>query len=226
MAFIMLCCKSRFKSLPYKLSEGLFYGLFLICFLVSGSVLANGIKIQSPQLLATENAYSLSADFEIRFNSQLEEAVNKGVVLYFTFDFELTAPRWYWFDGHIAQQSRTYQLSYHALTRQYRLSTGVLHQSYATLDEALRIISRLREWNVFKTNAIKAEKTYQGNLRLRLDLSLMPKTFQVNAFSNKDWNLSSEWLRWDFTPETSGENALEPSNSAELAAPSTTEDAQ
>jgi hypothetical protein len=35
---------------------------------------------------------------------------------------------------------------------------------------------------------------------MRLDLSQMPKTFQVNALANRDWNLSSDWARWIFTP--------------------------
>jgi len=37
-------------------------------------------------------------------------------------------------------------------------------------------------------------------LRMHLDLTQMPKTFQVSALANKDWNLGSEWVRWGFTP--------------------------
>lgn len=179
-----------------KLLRSLFCSVALL--LVTLSVQATDISIRNPQLIANEDGYILAADFNINFNSRLEEAVNKGVVLYFAVDFELTRSRWYWFDEQIIHRNKTFRLSYHALTRQYRLSTGALHQSYTSLDEALRIMSRLRNWQVLETGEIKADQTYLASLRMRLDLTQMPKTFQVSALSNKDWNLESEWARWPF----------------------------
>lgn len=162
--------------------------------------LGGEIEIRNPQLAVDEDAYILTADFKIDFNARLEEAVTKGVILYFVTDFELTRSRWYWLDEKIASRTQTFRLSYHALTRQYRLSTGALHQSFETLDEALRILSRLRNWNVFDKTAVKADETYLAGLRLRLDLTQMPKTFQVTAIANRDWNLASDWVRWIFVP--------------------------
>ena len=182
-----------------KLLRSLFCSVTLL--LVTLSVQATDISIRNPQLIANEDGYILAADFNINFNSRLEEAVNKGVVLYFAVDFELTPLRWYWFDEQIIHRNKTFRLSYHALTRQYRLSTGALHQSYTSLDEALRIMSRLRNWQVLETGEIKADQTYLASLRMRLDLTQMPKTFQVSALSNKDWNLASDWGRWTFTPD-------------------------
>jgi len=37
-------------------------------------------------------------------------------------------------------------------------------------------------------------------LRLRLDLTQLPKPFQVTAIGNKDWNITAEVKRWSFTP--------------------------
>ncbi len=138
-------------------------------------------------------------------------------MLYFATDFELNRSRWYWFDEHVVRRSRTVQLSYHALTRQYRLSTGALHQSFSTLDEALRVLSRLRNWQVLEAGEVKGDQVYLAGVRMRLDLTQMPKTFQVNALANKDWNLVSEWMRWNFTPEplSSGSSPV-----ASLSAPS------
>ena len=138
----------------------------------------------------------------INFNTRLEEAVNRGIVLFFAADFELTRSRWYWLDEQVVRRSKIFRLSYHALTRQYRLSTGAsaLHQSYASLDEALSVMSHVRNWQVLEKDEVKPGQAYLASLRMRLDLSLMPKTFQVSALANRDWNLSSEWLRWDFMP--------------------------
>jgi hypothetical protein len=168
--------------------------------LASFVVLAGEIEIRNPQLVLDEDAYILAADFNLDFNARLEEAVTKGVILYFVTDFELTRSRWYWLDEKVASRTQTFRLSYHALTRQYRLSTGALHQSFETLGEALRMLARLRNWSVLDKTAVKADETYLAGLRIRLDLSQMPKTFQVTAIANRDWNLSSDWARWSFVP--------------------------
>lgn len=164
------------------------------------------IEIANPELVATEEGYTLSADFNFDFNSRLEEAVAKGVALNFVAEFELTRPRWYWFDEKLLTRSQTFRLSYHALTRQYRLSTGALHQSFATLSEALRMLSRMRNWLVIERPVDKGEKSekmalrpgevYQAALRLRLDINQLPRPFQISALGNKDWTLASDWKTW------------------------------
>lgn len=166
--------------------------------LVGQVVLAAGISLRNPQLVLDDGDYVASADFNINFNRRLEEAVNKGVVLYFAAEFELTKSRWYWFDEQVLRRSKTFQLYYHALTRQYRVSTGGLHQSFQTLEEALRVMSRLRNWVVIEKGDVRVGQTGMAGLRLRLDLTQMPKTFQVSALSNKDWSLESDWVRWPF----------------------------
>jgi len=181
-----------------KLLRSFLFGALLLIF--AQTVLATDLTVRNPQLVADEDGYALSADFNINFNSRLEEAVNKGVVLYFSIDFELSRSRWYWFDEQVIRRNRTYELSYHALTRQYHLSTGALHQSYASLEEVLRLISRLRNWQVLEKGQYKNDQMYLARLRMYLDLTQMPKTFQVSALANKDWNLNSDWARWSFTP--------------------------
>ena len=186
----MHCCGKLLRSLLLGASA----------LLVSLTVFAAEVEIRNPLLTLGEDGYVLTADFGVDFNPRLEEAVAKGVILYFVTDFELTRARWYWLDEKIASRTQTFRLSYHALTRQYRLSTGALHQSFESLDEALRMLGRLRNWNVLEKAVLKSEDTYLASLRFRLDLSQMPKTFQVTALSNRDWNLASEWARWSFVP--------------------------
>jgi len=206
----MRCCEKLFRSFLFGI------GLLLAALTAQ----ATDISVRSPQLVANEDGYILSADFNINFNSRLEEAVNKGVVLYFTVDFELSRSRWYWFDEQVFRRSKTFQLSSHALmTRQYRLSTGALYQNYATLDEVLRAISRLRNWQVLEKGEIKNEQVYLAGLRMRLDLTQMPKTFQVSALSNKDWDLSSDWSRWTFTPTEASPPSAAPLVPGAVAAP-------
>jgi Domain of unknown function (DUF4390) len=166
-------------------------------------VLAAEIEIANPQITASEDGFVISADFSFELNERLEEAVTKGVVLYFVTEFEMTRPRWYWLDEKVVSRNQTYRLSFHALTRQYRLSKGGLHQSFDTLSEALRVLSRLRNWVVIDGRAekpvVQAGDTYMVALRMRLDINQLPRPFQISALGNKDWSLASEWKVWQTT---------------------------
>lgn len=181
-------------------------GAMSVCLFVLLALLTLGLaraqmEVKSAGLTAGEDAYLLSADALIELNATLEEAIARGVGLHFATEFELTRPRWYWFDETIAARTFTYRLSYHALTRQYRLSTGALHQSFASLPEAVGVLARIRERAVFDRAQVKPGDTYQAALRVRLDLSLLPKPIQVSAIGAREWNLASEWYRWTFVPE-------------------------
>lgn len=171
--------------------------------IVPALALAAEIEITNPQIVASDDGYVVSADFSFELNERLEEAVTKGVVLYFVADFEMTRPRWYWLDEKLVSRSQTYRLSYHALTRQYRLSTGGLHQSFDSLSDALRVLSRLRNWLVIDKGAEKAGvhagDTYTAALRMRLDINQLPRPFQISALGNKDWSLASDWKVWQAT---------------------------
>jgi hypothetical protein len=41
---------------------------------------------------------------------------------------------------------------------------------------------------------------YEASIRLRLDVNQLPKPFQVNALTSRDWTLQSDWYRWSYTP--------------------------
>ena len=152
---------------------------------------------------ADGEAWMLSADFSLALTPQLEDAVNKGVALYFLVEFELTRPRWYWWDERAAVATQTHRLSYYALTRQYRVLLNGVPFAFATLAEALSAMSRLRGWRVMPRDRVRPGSSYDGWLRLRLDTNQLPKPFQLSALTNRDWNPQSEWKRFAFAPETS-----------------------
>lgn len=160
------------------------------------------IEIVNQQVLAGEDGYVLSADFRMELNPRLEEAVAKGVVLHFVADFEMTRARWYWLDEKLVSRSQTYSLSYHALTRQYRLSVGGgLHQSFSALHDALAVLTRLRNWQVVDKGDknLRPGEPYLAALRLRLDINQLPRPFQISALGNRDWSLASDWKNWSVT---------------------------
>jgi hypothetical protein len=54
---------------------------------------AETIAVKSAEMRADEDAYVVSAEFDLAFTPTLEEAIQKGVPLYFVFEFELMRPR-------------------------------------------------------------------------------------------------------------------------------------
>ena len=166
----------------------------------STSASAVGIKIKSFEFERVDSDWLLNATFEIELSSCLEDAVQKGVVLYFQTEFDLTRSRWYWFDEKPAIAQRQTRLSYQPLTQQYRIASEGFTFSAKTISEALQAVGSIGGWRVIEGNQLDAGKSYTAALRMTLDLSKLPKPFQVNALNNRDWNVSSDWLRFPFSP--------------------------
>jgi len=171
--------------------------LLLACAaMVAPVAAADRIVVTAAQLQLSHDADGsvvLDAQFDFELPPVLEDAVNRGLALYFVIEFELFRPRWYWFDKKLVDVARTYRLTYSPLTRQYRLATGALAQPFDSLAEALAALRRLRGWRVADRTIIRPDDDYTAQVRMRLDTSQLPKPFQVNALTNRDWTLASDW---------------------------------
>jgi len=174
--------------------------LALVCALGSAATQADVIQVNSAEVRAEEDGYFLNADFELSLNPTLEEALQKGVPLYFVLEFELTRPRWYWLDEKVAATSTQYRVTYNALTRQYRVSIGLLAQGFATLEEVEHFLSRVTSREIARRDQLVKGTRYDAAVRLRLDVNQLPKPFQVSALASREWTLQSEWYRWSYTP--------------------------
>jgi len=161
---------------------------------------ADEIEVVDARLAASDEGLLLSADFSFDFNARLQEAVVNGIPLHFLVEFELTRPRWWWFDEVAASRRTQWRLSYHALSRQYRLTTGALHQNFTTLEEALEVMRRLRNWQVLERAVPLTGKSYEAAVRMRLDTSQLPRPLQVSALTNRDLKLESQWKTFIFRP--------------------------
>ena len=142
---------------------------------------------------ASAGGVVLNATFEFEMPQVLEEAVTKGIAIYFNIEFELFRKRWYWLDRQISSSTLTYRLSYSPLTRQDRLARGGLSQPFDSLDEALGLLKSVRQWKVIEPGVLSPRDDYEAQVRMRLDVTQLPKPFQVNAITSREWNLASDW---------------------------------
>jgi hypothetical protein len=161
---------------------------------------ADPLPLREADVRIEDDLVLLNADFELSLNSTLEEALQRGIPLYFLLEVEIARPRWYWFDEKVAQQSTQYRVSYLPLTRQYRVASGLLSQTFDSIAEVERLIGRVNSRTIARASELEKGARYDVIVRLRLDANQLPKPFQVNALASREWQLASESRRIPLTP--------------------------
>lgn len=164
--------------------------------LLAPPAFAQTSEVQAASLRAVEDGLVLDADFDFELTPRLAEAVANGVPLYFVVEFELGRRRWYWLDDNAASSRLESRVSYHALSRQYRLATGPLQQTFATLEDALSVLKHVRNWLVVDRTVGFSDADYEAAVRLRLDTALLPKPFQLSALTSREFHLETPWKRF------------------------------
>jgi hypothetical protein len=187
-------------SMPYFKKLSLLLALLGTLLLGAATVRAEGISVRHAEVTATEEGYFLNADFDLELTPVLEEALNRGVSLTFTVSMEIIEPRWYWFNKDIVNLRQERRLSFNPLMRVYRFSIGSLYLSFNTLRDALQALTRLNGVRIADPGSMKKGEHYEARAQMRLDVSQLPKPFQVDALSSNDWNLASKPLSWTVSP--------------------------
>lgn len=143
---------------------------------------------------------SVSSRFRTDLPDQLKEALKQGVPLYFNLSWQLSAPSMssykFKFDQLLNNDSTIqYKLSFHPLTNRYRVTVGTFSTEYDTLETALRAVGAVANWKVLSKGALSdvAAKDTKAEIRLLLTTAKLPKPFQINALTSKNWHLDSGW---------------------------------
>jgi hypothetical protein len=169
-------------------------------FLLTLDARAENIEIKSAAVALREDSYVVDADIELTLPPTLEDILHKGVALNFLLEFELIRPRWYWLNEKVVSGAQQYKLAYNTLTRQYRISLGTIYLNFETLGEVLRFISRPSNVPVADKVQLQPGTTYLASLRMRLDVSQLPRPFQISVLGSREWNISSDWYRFTVIP--------------------------
>lgn len=184
------------------LTGWLLTALLLAPSLMPTSAHAEGVEITRAGIESTEDGYKLSMAYSFELTRSLEDAITRGIPLYFTTEVVLTRPRWYWFDEKTISTSQTIRISYNVLTHQYHASIGgLLQQSFSSLDDALSLVRRPSRWIVAEKGALKPGETYTVAVRMGLDIARLPKPFQIHALNSSDWRFSSDWKLFTYKAE-------------------------
>jgi hypothetical protein len=171
--------------------------------LLSGLAYAqNATEITQYQVERLEDEITISAQVAFELPSAVEDALLKGVPLYFVNEAEILRERWYWYDKKISSVERHLRLAYQPLTRRWRLnvtagagrdaSLGLaLNQSFDTLAQVLSAIKRVSRWKIADASEIDPSQKYRIDFRFRLDLNQLPRPFQISALGQSDWDITA-----------------------------------
>jgi hypothetical protein len=165
---------------------------------------ASATEITQLRVERGEDGVHLSALVRFDLPPVVEDALLKGIPLFFVAEADIYRDRWYWTDPRVASATRTIRLAYQPLTRRWRVniasgliasSSGLratLNQNYETLPEALSAIQRVARWKIADTGDVDPDASYKLDFSFRLDLSQLPRPFQIGVAGQRDWNISAQ----------------------------------
>jgi hypothetical protein len=148
-----------------------------------------------------EEGVLLSATVRFDLPSVVEEALLKGIPMFFVAEAAIYRDRWYWYDKRVAGAARHMRLAYQPLTRRWRLQVSpqpignagglVLGQTFDSKDEALAAVQRVSRWRIAEPAEVEADAIHSVEFRFRLDVSQLPRPFQIGAVGQSEWSISA-----------------------------------
>jgi Domain of unknown function (DUF4390) len=176
----------------------------MLCFSlvwVHCAVYADQILINRVSGKIVDGFYFIDADVHLELSEDARDAVESGVPLRFSFDFQVSRPRQFMWDQQILALRRSCQLERHALANKY-VVTDLVSQRRAVLtsiDDALEELGRLRNITVGKTHELLLKNALHGRLRAQLDIEALPAPLRPIAYLSPSWHLKSSWHNWLLT---------------------------
>ena len=208
--FFLRCWKSKRLSQILQALRGLVAVFYLT---VPALVLADAVKTEILQLELERqvDGLYLTAAMQFELSPVIEDALQKGVPMYFVAEADLYRNRRYWYDKKIANAERHVRLAYQPLTRRWRITvaaglisgTGLgLNQIFDTLPDAIAAVKRLSRWKIADAADLDSDQKVNLDFRFRMDLTQLPRPFQIGALGQTDWNISTSLVRPVVLPES------------------------
>jgi hypothetical protein len=180
---------------PEMVRRSLLQGLVLMLLLgLLGvrAVRAQGVDLATLQLQRQDGELTLDFDARLTLSKSVEDAMQRGVPVYFVAEAALYRGRWYWRDERVARVQRSWRVAYQPLTSTWRVGFGGFNQSFQTLAEALTVVSRSSRWKVADLSQLDPDSKYYLEFSYRLDSSQLPSPMQLGLGSQAEWVLGVE----------------------------------
>ena len=174
----------------------------LYVFMAFAGSSASAAELSQLKVERGDDGVYLSALVEFELPPVVEDAMAKGIPMFFVAETDIYQSRWYWTDKRVSSAARTVRLAFQPLTRRWRVnivnglinsSAGLratLNQNYETLPEAMSAVQRLSHWKIADNADIEQDAVNKIEFSFRLDLSQLPRPFQIGVAGQRDWNIS------------------------------------
>ncbi len=142
----------------------------------------------------------LFANVRLELPNAVEDALNKGIAMVFLAEADVVRQRWYWTDKKVATAQRHMRLAFQPLTRRWRLNVAsgpmtsnslglALNLNFDSLSEAMATMLRISSWKIADAGVIETNATLRVEFRFGLDMTQLPRPFQIGAFGQADWRV-------------------------------------
>ena len=150
----------------------------LVLQLAAHPALAQGVELATLQASKSDGALNLDFVARVNLPKAVEDALQRGVPIYFVAEAQLYRNRWYWRDERVARVSRSWRVAFQPLTSAWRVSLGGLNQSFPSMAEALATVSRSAGWRLVELSQLDFDKSFYLEFSYRLDTSQLPGPMQ------------------------------------------------
>lgn len=197
MVFITHCLKKwrpeRFACLLMAVLLGMASGFARAQFAPQELPVLKIERIDDGVWLSTQMAFELPG--------VVEDALLKGIPIFFVAEVDVLRERWYWTNRKLSTVQRHLRLAYHPLTRRWRLNLGTgehnalpqglaLNQNFDNVQDAMAAVRRIVHWRIADSADIEAGVKHLVEFRFRLDVSQLPRPLQIGTLGQSDWQIT------------------------------------
>ena len=200
--FITRCFKSTTKRIAPQAWLKKVFSFWVCAALVLFSQTGRAAELSQLSIERAEDGVFMSAIVRFELPPTVEDALTKGIAMFFVAEVDVYQNRWYWTDRRVASATRTIRLAFQPLTRRWRVnivsglvssSSGLratLNQNYDSLPEAMSAVQRLSRWRIADNAEIEGDVPYRMEFTFNLDLSQLPRPFQIGVVGQRDWTIA------------------------------------
>ena len=202
MAFITHCLKNvRFDLIGLLVCIGFVWGM-------PGVARADApvAEISLLKLEREADSVLLTATVKFELPSVVQDALLKGVPLFFVAEADILQDRWYWSHKKVVSVERHMRLAFQPLTRRWRVNVAsglitnaglgmALNQNFDNLHDALAAVQRISRWGIAEASDVNFDQRHFVDFRFRLDVQQLPRPLQIGTLGQTDWAISASIRR-------------------------------
>jgi len=162
---------------------------------INAQQIEDGIRVLEVSSHEDDRTYYIDGVIETHLPEYMTQAIYNGIPLPLQLQIDVKESSNWWFDRSLVTIEQRYLLHYLPLydtIRLENLSTGssTLQRSLVT---ALRKVGRIKNFPILDKEHFDTKNGIYARIRLKVDVSALPKPLRAESLLGGSWNISSDW---------------------------------